>query len=96
MKKEILSNVITALVTAALLGMVGYFAGIFEKGQAAIDKEMIRQVLQEEMQTDAGITYGAALNQIGLDVNTVSTKVETLTTEVNNLESAVIDLAGGN
>lgn len=92
-QKTIISNVLTALLTTAILALVGYFGGIFEKGQAAIDKEQIRLVLQEELKTDAGETYGAALTKIGLDVNTVSTQVGTLTKEVDNLEVAVLALA---
>lgn len=96
MKKEIFSNVITAVATAAIMGVIAWAMGVFEKGQQAIDKEQIRAVLQEEMQTDAGITYGAALSQIGLDINTVSTQVSELKGDVDDLEDAVLTLAGGN
>lgn len=94
MNKEILSNVVTAVVTAVILGIGGYFMGVFEKGNQAISKEAIREVLEEEMQTDSGITYGAALTQIGLDINTVSTRVEELKGDVDDLEDAVLTLAG--
>lgn len=94
-QKAIVSNVVTAVVTAVVLGVGGYFLGVFEKGTQAQDKELIRQVLEETMKTDSGQTYGQALSKIGLDVNTVSTRVEALTTEVNQLENAVYTLAGG-
>lgn len=86
-------NVITAVVTAVVLGVGGTMLGVFEKGSEAISKDQIRDVLKEEMQTDAGVTYGAALSQIGLDINTVSTQVGILQTDVNDLEQSVMILA---
>lgn len=92
-QKAIISNVIVAVATAAIMGVIGWASGVFEKGQAAIDKEQIRAVLQEELQTDAGVTYGQALSQIGLDINTVQTRVGELKEDVNDLEDAVLALA---
>lgn len=92
-QKAIISNVIVALATASVMGLFAWVGGVFEKGQAAIDKEQIRAVLQEELTTDAGQTYGAALTQIGLDVNTVSTRVQELKDDVDDLEDAVLSLA---
>lgn len=93
MQKEIASNVVTAVATAAVLGLGGWALGVFEKGTAAADKEQIRAVLEEVMTTDSGITYGAALSQIGLDINTVSTQVSELKGDVDDLEDAVLELA---
>lgn len=93
MRKEILSNVVTAIATAVILGLGGYFLGVFEKGTEAADKELIREVLAESMTTDTGLTYGQALSKIGLDVNTVATKVDELKGDVDDLEDAVLALA---
>lgn len=95
-QKAIVSNVVTAVVTAAIMGVLAWAGGVFQKGSEAATKDAIRAVLQEEMQTDAGITYGAALSQIGLDINTVSTQVSELKGDVDDLEDAVLTLAGGN
>lgn len=92
-QKAILSNVVTAAATAIVLGFGGWALGVFEKGTAAADKEQIREVLAEVMRTDAGLTYGQALSQIGLDINTVSTQVEDLQGDVDDLEDAVMMLA---
>jgi hypothetical protein len=94
MKLEgIAGNAITAVVVAGILGVFAWVGGVFEAGTVALDKEVIRAVLQEEMKTDAGITYGAALSQIGLDINTVSTQVGILQTDVRDLEQSIFDLA---
>jgi len=94
MKLEgVAGNVVTAVVTAAVLGVFAWLGGVFEAGTDALDKEQIRTVLKEELKTDSGQTYGAALSQIGLDVNTVSTQVEMLQTDVSDLEQSVLDLA---
>jgi LytS/YehU family sensor histidine kinase len=91
---EMLKHVITAVATAAVLGIAASVMGVFEKGVAAADAEQIRAVLNEQMQTDAGLTYGQALSQIALDINTVSTQVSELKTDVDDLEDAVLTLAG--
>lgn len=86
-------NVATAVVTAGVLGVFAWVGGVFEAGTVALDKEVIRDVLKEEMKTDAGVTYGAALTQLGLDVNTVHTQVEILQGDVTDLEQSLLDLA---
>lgn len=92
--KAIISNVVTAVATAAVMGALAWAGGVFQKGSEAATKDAIREVLAEEMQTDSGISYGAALTQIGLDINTVSTRVEELKGDVDDLEDAVLTLAG--
>ncbi len=95
-QKAIVSNVVTAVVTAAIMGVLAWAGGVFQKGSEAATKDAIREVLAEEMKTDSGVTYGQALTQIGLDINTVSTRVEELKGDVDDLEDAVLTLAGGN
>lgn len=92
-QKAIVSNVVTAVATSIVLGVGAYLMGVFEKGTEAQAKEQIRAVLEEVMQTDSGVTYGAALTQIGLDINTVQTRVEELKGDVDDLEDAVLALA---
>lgn len=94
--KAIISNVVTAIATAAVMGALAWAGGVFQKGTEASTKEAIREVLAEEMKTDSGVTYGAALTKIGLDINTVSTRVEELKGDVDDLEDAILTLAGGN
>ena len=88
-----LGNILVAVITAALLGLGGWMFGVFERGSDAATKDLVRGVLQETMVTDSGVTYGAALAQIGLDVNTVSTQVEVLQGDVDDLEDYMQTLA---
>lgn len=96
------SNVITAVVTAGILGGFGWAAGVFSEGSKAIDKEQIRAVLVEELMTDAGKTYKARLAEVGGKVLVLETRVDGLTADVDGLEDDVdgleddvLDLAGG-
>lgn len=94
--KTIASNIATAVATAVIMGVLAWAGGMFQKGTEAGTKELIREVLLEEMKTDEDITYGQALTKIGLDINTVQTRVEALKEDVDDLEDAVLTLAGGN
>ena len=92
----IISNVLTAVGTAAVMGVIAWVGGVFEAGTAAIDKEQIREVLQEELKTDAGKTYKARLSELDSEVIVLETRVGTLVNDVDDLEDTVFDLAGGN
>lgn len=92
-QKTIISNVIVAVVTAAIMAVLGWAAGVFERGQAAIDEDRIREVIREELVTDAGVPYGKALTDISLDVNTLTTQFDELSGDVEDLTDAVWELA---
>jgi hypothetical protein len=92
-QKAIVGNVVVAVATAVIMGVIAWAVGVFEKGTDAQAKETIREVLNETLITDAGKTYGQALSEIGLGLNTVSTQVGELQTDVNQLEDAVLALA---
>jgi len=89
----IVGNVITAVATAAILGVLGWAFGVFSAGTAAIDKEQIRAVLEEEMKTDAGKTYAARIAEIGGTLINIETRVGILQTDLADLEENVFDLA---
>lgn len=89
----IVGNVITAVATAAILGVLGWAFGVFSAGSAAIDKEQIKAVLVEEMKTDAGKTYAARISEIDGTLISMETRVSTLQADVSDLEDNVFDLA---
>jgi cell shape-determining protein MreC len=80
MKKEIISGVVVSVVTAAVLGVGAWFMGVFESGSEAQAKELIRAVLEEELETDT----------------VLETRVTELKDDVEDLEDIALDLAGGN
>ena len=92
-KSQIQSNVITAVITAAALGILGFFMGVFEKGAEAINEDQIEAVLSRVLVTDSGETYGAALSSISTTQATILTEVGELKDEVDDLEDAVLELA---
>jgi hypothetical protein len=96
MKKEIISGVVVSVVTAAVLGVGAWFMGVFESGSEAQAKELIRAVLEEELETDAGVTYKARLAEVGTQVTVLETRVTELKDDVEDLEDIALDLAGGN
>jgi hypothetical protein len=96
MKKEIISNVVVSVVTAAVLGVGAWFLGVFEAGTDAQDKELIRAVLEKELTTDAGKTYKARLAEVGSQLTVLETRADALRSDVEDLEDIALDLAGGN
>lgn len=95
MKKEIISGVVVSVATAIVLGIGAWFMGVFESGSEAQAKELIRAVLEEELQTDAGKSYSARLSEVGIQVTVLETRVTELKDDVEDLEDIALDLAGG-
>ncbi len=89
----IVGNVIVGVSVAVIMGVIGWLAGAFEAGTAAIDKEQIRVVLKEEMKTDAGKTYAARISEIDGTLISMETRVGILRTDLSDLEDSVFDLA---
>jgi len=88
----IVGNVITAVAVAVILGIGGWLMGVFEKGTDAAAKEVIRQVLEEELKTDAGISYAARISEIDGHLIGMETRVGILQTDVSDLEDHVRNL----
>ena len=94
----IVSNVVTAVATAGVLGLFAWGAGVFNAGSDAIDKEQIRTVMEEVMQTEIdGETksYSEVLSVLSTNDAVILTEIGNLKTDVNDLEDVVLDLAGG-
>lgn len=91
--KAIIGNVATAVITAAVLGVLGFFMGIFERGAAAINEDQIELVVRQIMVTDAGKTYAARLAELDGEIIGLETRVEIVSEDVNELEVAIRTLA---
>ena len=68
-------NVVTAVVTAGILGVIGWGMGVFEAGSTALDEAQIEAVITKVMVTDAGETYAATLSEINLSLASIDTNI---------------------
>ena len=93
MDKAIQTNVITAVVTAGVLGVLGWGAGVFEAGADALDEAQIEAVIKRVMVTDKGNTYAATLASIDGSLIALNTNVEAIKEVLDDLENAVGALA---
>jgi len=89
----VMSNVVTAVSTAAILGIIGFFGGVFEKGAQAINENQIETVIKRVLVTDNGKTYAATLSEINGSLGIISSQIGELKDDVNDLEDAVLELA---
>ena len=92
-QKAMTTNVLTAVVTAAVLGVLGWAAGVFEAGSDALNEQQIEAVIKRVMVTDAGITYAASLAGINLSIASIDTNIGAIKEDINDLERAVGALA---
>ena len=91
---ELAKHVATAVVTTIVLGLLAFLGGVFEKGVQADNAEQIRNVIRDELVTDAGKSYGEVLTEMSLGLNTVATEVNNLKDGQEELRDAVLTLAG--
>jgi len=93
MGKAIQTNVITAVATAAIMGVLAWGAGVFKAGSNALDEAQIEAVIARVMVTDAGTTYAATLNEINLTLASMDSTLIAIRDDIDDLETAVGALA---
>jgi hypothetical protein len=91
--KEIRNNVITAVVTAVVLGVLGWAAGVFKAGSAALDEVQIEAAIQRAMITDSGETYGQLLNSMDKSVGEINVSIGHIQGDIARIDTAVGALA---
>lgn len=91
----IVSNVITAVATAVVLGVGAGLMGVFEKGATAINEDQIEAVVNEIMVTAAGTSIKARIAEVDGQLIGLETRVDNLREDVEDLEDITLDLAGG-
>jgi hypothetical protein len=92
MDKALVKNVLTAVVTAVVLGIGAFVMGVFEKGTDAISEDQIRAVIEEVMVTDAGKTYKARLAEVDIELAVVETRLGKATDDIDDLEDMLGEL----
>jgi len=91
--KTIISNVVTAILTATVLGVAASIMGVFEAGSTALDEAQIEAVIKRVMVLDNGDTYAATLSSVNIRLGSIDTNIGTIKEDINDLELSMRDLA---
>ena len=94
MNKEIIGNVVTAVVTAAILGILGWALGVFNAGSDALSEDQIEAVIKRTLILDNGDTYATTLSSINIRLGSIDTSLVFIKDDVDDLEDLVGILAG--
>lgn len=92
-QKVLISNVVTAVVTAGVLGVLAWAGGIFSAGSDALDEAQIEAVIERVLIRDNGATYAASLAGIDLSVAQINTSIGAIKEDIDDLEDSVSILA---
>ena len=96
-RKAIIATVVSTFVAIVVTGMVGWFTGVWSQGSEALVRDQIesiaKEVIAEEMVTDAGVTQAQALVMISESLVRIETKVEGVEDDVTDIRNAVRALA---
>ena len=92
MNKELINNVITAVVTAAVLGALGFFMGVFEKGASAMNEDQIEIVIEKVMVLDSGKTYKARMSELDVEIARAEARQEIIRNDLDDLEDTLFQL----
>lgn len=92
MDKALINNVLTAVVTAAILGILGWAMGVFERGSDAISEDQIIAVVEAIMVTDAGKTYKARLAEVDIELAVVETRLVAAAKDIDDIEDIIGDM----
>ena len=92
-KKTLIATAAATVVTLLVTMLVGWMAGVFERGSAALTEDQIEDVLREVLVTDSGKTYAQTLAEVNGTLIAIDTKVEIIQGDVDKLERAVRELA---
>lgn len=92
-RNPIIGQVIAAVTTAAILGVMAWAMGVFSAGSQALDDQAIEAVVKRLLVTDTGKTHAAALSELNGTTLVLISTVKELTNEVDDLEVAVLALA---
>lgn len=93
--KAIVSNVLTAVLTTAVLGVGAYVMGVFEKGAEAITEDQIIAVIDETLVTASGKTLKARIAEVDQQLAVLETRADILEKNLDEAEKSILCLAGG-
>lgn len=88
-QKAIISNVATAVITAAVMGVAAWAMGVFNAGSAALDEAQIEAVIERVLIRDNGATYAASLAGIDVSLAEINTHIGAIKEDIDDLEDSV-------
>ena len=91
--KMLMTNVITAVVTALVLGLGGWMFGVFEAGSAAINDAQIEAVIKRVLVLDNGDSYATTLDSIDKSVGEINVSIGHIQGDIQRIDGAVAALA---
>ena len=92
-QKALTSNVVTAVITAGVLGILAWASGVFSAGQDALTKQQIKDVIEQVMILDSGDTYAATLDSIDKAVGEINVSIGAIKEDIDDLEDSMALLA---
>jgi len=92
-QKTLISNVVTAVVTAVVLGTFGWASGVFSAGQDALTEQQIKDVIKQVLILDSGDTYAATLDSIDKAVGEINVSIGAIKEDIDDLEDSMAILA---
>lgn len=93
--KEVIVGVVTAVATAAILGVIGWVGGVFSKGQDAVDRAVIQAIVHEVMVTASGKPVKERIAEVDSQLAVLETRTGRLEKDIDDAEQAILCLAGG-
>lgn len=92
-KKTLIATASATVVTLVVTMLVGYVAGVFERGSDALTEDQIEAVIKKVLVTDSGKTYAATLSEVNGTLISIDTKVGIIQGDVDKLERALRELS---
>jgi len=92
-QKALTSNIVTAVVTASVLGILGWASGVFSAGQDALTEQQIKDVIKQVLILDSGDTYAATLDSIDKAVGEINVSIGAIKEDIDDLEDSIAILA---
>ena len=88
-QKALISNVVTAVVTAGILGVLAWAGGVFSAGTDALSEAQIEAVIKKTLVLDDGQTYAATLDSIDKSVGEINISLGFIKDDIDDLEESV-------
>ena len=97
-KTALLMTAASTFVAVIVTGLIGWASGVWNQGSEAIARDQIeaiaKEVIEEEMKTDSGMTQAEALVQINAALNRIETTTTLNREDIRDLRTAIQALAG--